>query len=304
MRLRHIFVEAGAGLRRNLTMTLAVIVTMWVSLSLFGAGLLAAQEVGLAKGKWYDKIEISVFLCSKATKGDNCQPGKGATEGQKVTIRKALESNPEVASHGVYFESKHEAYQEFKKTYKGNPLQDSLNEKQMQESFRVKLKDPEQYKGVTSAVQGLPGVQSVQDMHKVLDPLFSWVKLIQWGTIVSSLLLLGAAALQVGNTIRLAAFARRREIGIMRLVGASNFYITLPFLLEAVISALIGAALSCGTLAAAVYFVIIRKAQPSVQSLRWIGWNQTALAMAAVGIVGLLLAIIPTLVTTRRYLRV
>lgn len=304
MRLRHIFAEAGAGLRRNLTMTLAVIVTMWVSLSLFGAGLLAQQEVELAKGKWYDKIEISVFLCSKATKGDNCEPGKDVTEQQKVKIRKTLESNPEVASGGVHFESKHDAYTEFKKAYEGNPLEGSLSEDQMQESFRVKLKDPEKYGGVTSAVQGLPGVQSVQDMHQVLDPLFSWVKLIQWSTIVASLLLLGAAALQIGNTMRLAAFARRREIGIMRLVGASNFYITLPFLLESVVSALIGAALSCGTLAAAVYFVIMRNAQPSIQSLRWIGWNQTGLAMAAVAIVGILLAIIPTLVSTRRYLRV
>ena len=90
----------------------------------------------------------------------------------------------------------------------------------------------------------------------------------------------------------------------MRLVGASNFYITLPFLLESVISALIGAALSCGTLAAGVYFIIIRKARVSIQSLNWIGWHQTFLAMGAVAIVGVLLAIIPTLVTTRKYLRV
>lgn len=90
----------------------------------------------------------------------------------------------------------------------------------------------------------------------------------------------------------------------MRLVGASNFYITLPFLLESVISALIGAALACGTLAAGVYFVIIRKAEASIQSLAWIGWHQTFLAMGAVGIVGILLSVIPTLVTTRKYLRV
>ncbi|SDT29881.1 permease-like cell division protein FtsX [Microlunatus soli] len=305
MRLRHIFAEAGAGLRRNLTMTLAVIVTMWVSLSLFGAGLLAQQEVELAKGKWYDKIEITVFLCSKAvSSGDNCTPGQDTTEAQKQVIRQTLESNPEVAQGGVYFESKHEAYQEFKKAYEGNPLQGSLTEDQMQESFRIKLKNPEQYDGVVSSVQGLPGVQAIQDLKQILDPLFSWINLLQWGTIIASALLLLAAALQIGNTIRLTAFARRREIGIMRLVGASNFYITLPFLLESVISALIGAALSCATLAAGVYFIIMRKAQVSIQSLNWIGWNQTFLAMGAVGIVGILLAVIPTLVTTRKYLRV
>ena len=95
---------------------------------------------------------------------------------------------------------------------------------------------------------------------------------------MASALLLFAAALQIGNTIRLAAFARRREIGIMRLVGASNLYITLPFLLEAVISAVIGAGLACATLASGVYFVIMRKAEVSIQSLPWIGWYQTGLS--------------------------
>jgi cell division transport system permease protein len=304
MRLRHIFAEAGGGLRRNLTMTFAVIVTMWVSLSLLGAGLMAQQEVDLAKGKWYNKAEISVVLCSKASNADNCQHGQAATEQQKVIIRKALESSPEVAADGVYFESKHEAYQEFKKAYHGNAAKNSLTENQMQESFRVKLRDPQHDKGVAAAVGGLPGVQSVQDTHKALDSLFGWVKVAQWGTIIASLLLLGAAVLQIGTTIRLAAFARRREIGIMRLVGASNFSITLPFVLESVIAAVIGVALSCATLAATEYFVIMRKAAISVQSLRWIGWHETFLAMGAVAIVGLLLAIIPTLLTTRRHLRV
>ena len=302
MRLRHIFAEAGAGLRRNLTMTLAVMVTMWVSLSLFGTGILAQQEVDLVKGKWYDKIEVTVFLCTADIKGDNCDPGQDVTDAQKVTIRQALQTNPEVAT--VAFESKHQAYLEFQKAYEGNPLQGSLTENQMQESFRVKLKNPEQYEGVVSAVGGLPGVQLVQDLRKFLDPFFSWVNLLQRSTIVASVLLLIAAALQIGNTIRMAAFARRREIGIMRLVGASNFYITLPFLLESVIAALVGVGLACGTLAAGVYFIIIRKAQVEIQAPGWIGWHQAGLAMGAVAIVGLLLAVVPTLITTRKYLRV
>ncbi len=302
MRYRHIFSETWQGLRRNLTMTLAVIVTMWVSLSLFGAGLLASQQVDLMKGRWYDKIEISIFLCTPDTKGDNCDPGQGVTKAQRATIKKALQSNPEVQS--VYYESKTEAYQEFKKAYQGNPIQDSLTKDQMQESYRVKLKNPEQYQGVVSAVVGLKGVQTVQDLRKYLDPFFSWLSLLQWGTIISSALLLLAAALQIGNTIRLAAFARRREIGIMRLVGASNLYITLPFLFEAILSALIGAALSCATLASIVYFIIKKKAEVSIQSLPWIGWDQAGLAMGGVAIVGLLLAIVPTLITTRKYLRV
>ncbi len=304
MRFRHIFSETFSGLRQNLTMTLAVVMTMWVSLSLFGAGLLASQQVELMKGRWYDRIEISIFLCTADTKGDQCDPGQEVTQPQKDAVRTTLEANPEVAVSGVYFESKQEAYEEFQRAYEGNPIQDSLTVEQMQESYRVKLKNPEQYQGVVSSVVGLKGVQTVQDLRRYLDPFFSWLNLLQWGTIIASALLLFAAALQIGNTIRLAAFARRREIGIMRLVGASNLYITLPFLFEAVISAIIGAGLACVTLASGVYFVIMKKAEVSIQSLPWIGWNQALLAMAGVAIVGLLLAIIPTLITTRKYLRV
>jgi cell division transport system permease protein len=304
MRFRHILSETRAGLRQNLTMTLAVIMTMWVSLSLFGAGLLANQQVELMKGRWYDKIEISIFLCTKDTRGDQCEPGQDATQAQKDAIRATLETNPEVAAGGVYFETKQEAYAEFQKAYEGSPIQDSLTVDQMQESFRVKLKNPEQYQGVVSSVVGLKGVQKVQDLHQVLDPVFQALNLLQWATVGASALLLLASALQIGNTIRLATFARRREIGIMRLVGASNFYITVPFLLEAVISALGGVALACLSLAAGVYFWIIRGARQTVRFIAWIGWRQTWLAMLGVVVVGLVLAIVPTLITTRRYLRV
>jgi cell division transport system permease protein len=304
MRFRHIFSETGAGLRQNLTMTLAVVMTMWVSLSLFGAGLLANQQVELMKGRWYEKIEISIFLCTPYVSGDQCEPGQGVTQAQKDAIQQALVTNPEVAPDGVFFESKQEAWDEFRRAYEGNPIQDSLSVDQMQESFRVKLKNPEQYQGVVSAVVGLKGVQNVQDLRKYLDPFFRTLGFLQWGTLLASALLLFAAALQIANTIRLATFARRREIGIMRLVGASNLYITLPFLLEAVLSALVGAGLACATLASGVYFVITRKAQVSLQALPWIGWPEAGLAMAGVAAVGLVLSIIPTLVTTRKYLRV
>ena len=265
MRFRHILSETRAGLRQNLTMTLAVIMTMWVSLSLFGAGLLASQQVDLMKGRWYDKIEISIFLCAKDTRGDQCDPGQDVTQGQKDEIQRTLEGNPEVAQDGIYFETK---------------------------------------QGVVSSVVGLRGVQKVQDLHQLLDPFFRALNVLQWSTAGASALLLLASALQIGNTIRLATFARRREIGIMRLVGASNFYITMPFLLGAVISALLGVALACLTMAAGVYFWIIRGVRNSIRFIAWIGWQQTAIAMLGVVAVGLVLAVIPTLVTTRRYLRV
>jgi cell division transport system permease protein len=174
----------------------------------------------------------------------------------------------------------------------------------MQDSFRVKLKNPEEYQGVVSAVSGMPGVQLVQDLRKILDPMFTWLNLARWATVGLSALLLLAAALQIGNTIRMAAYSRRREIGIMRLVGASNWYIMLPFLLESLIAAIGGALLACLTLAAVQQFVIIGKAQAEIQTIRWIEWPHVGLAMASLAVVAVVLSIIPTLIATRRFLRV
>jgi cell division transport system permease protein len=284
-------------------MTLAVIVTMWVSLTLFGAGLMTAQQVDRFKDDWYDRVEISVFLCVPDSRGGNCQAGESVTEAQRTEIEAALKSNPEVAE--VFYETKEQAYAQFREYYANNdPILKATTVDKMQDSFRVKLKNPEEYQGVVSAVSGMPGVQLVQDLRKILDPMFTWLNLARWATVGLSALLLLAAALQIGNTIRMAAYSRRREIGIMRLVGASNWYIMLPFLLESLIAAIGGALLACLTLAAVEQFVIIGKAQAEIQTIRWIEWPHVGVAMASIAVVAVVLSIIPTLIATRRFLRV
>jgi cell division transport system permease protein len=284
-------------------MTLAVIVTMWVSLTLFGAGLMTAQQVDRFKDDWYDRVEISVFLCVPDSRGGNCQAGESVTEAQRTEIEATLRSNPEVAE--VFYETKEQAYAQFREYYANNdPILKATTVDKMQDSFRVKLKNPEEYQGVVSAVSGMPGVQLVQDLRKILDPMFTWLNLARWATVGLSALLLLAAALQIGNTIRMAAYSRRREIGIMRLVGASNWYIMLPFLLESLIAAVGGAVLACLTLAAVQQFVIIGKAQAEIQTIRWIEWPHVGLAMASLAVVAVVLSIIPTLIATRRFLRV
>jgi cell division transport system permease protein len=301
--MRHTFSEALGGLRRNASMTLAVVVTMWVSLSLFGAGLLAARQVDLLKDRWYDKIEISAFLCVKdVTKSDYCDTGQDATDAEKAAILAAIQENPE--TQDVYYESKQQAFDEFKQVFAGSSIEDSLTVDQMQDSYRIKLKNPANYQGVVSEISTMKGVQSVQDLHVYLDPIFMWLNALRWGTIGMSVLLLLAASLQIGNTIRMAAFARRRELGIMRLVGASNWYIMLPFLLESLFAAVLGAALASGTIALGLYAVVIQNAQVSLKGLRWIGWSDAGLAMAGVTGVAIVLSIVPTLIATRRYLRV
>lgn len=302
MRFRHIMSETSTAMRRNASMMVAIIVTMWVSLVLFGAGLLAAQQIEVMKGGWYDKVEISIFLCTADTLGDNCTPGQEVTAEQKAAVEQVLAAHPQVAE--IYFESKQQAYDEFVAAYEDSTIRESLTVDQMQESYRVKLVAPEEYRSVVDAVAGMPGVQAVQDLREVFDPLFQWLRTAQWAAIGTSALLLLAAALQIGNTIRLAVFARRREIGIMRLVGASNGYITLPFVLETLVAGLVGAALAAGTLVAGMYALVFRNAQVSLHALPWIGWEETGIALAGLAIVAVFLSIIPTLIATNRYLRV
>lgn len=300
--MRHTLRETWSGLKRNTAMTIAVIVTMAVSLSLFGVGLLTSMQVDQIKSRWYNKIEISVFLCTERTSGGSCETGKATTDAQRAAIKSALEANPEVQE--VFYESKEEAFEEFKRVFKDSPILASRTADQMQDSFRIKLVNPEQYQTVVNEAKGLQGVQNVRDLREVLDPTFNALNALKWATIGMSLLLLLAAALQITTTIRMAAFTRRREIGIMRLVGASNFYIMLPFLLESLIAGVVGALIASGALAATYIVVIEQNARTSIQALSWIEWPQVFSAMIAIGAVGVALAIIPTLLATRKYLRI
>ncbi|REF37584.1 permease-like cell division protein FtsX [Thermasporomyces composti] len=299
MQIRYAFSELGTGLRRNVTMTVAVIVTVWISLVLFGFGLLVRSEVELAKGFWYDKVEIAVFLCNDVTSAPQCADG-AVSEEQKAEIKRVLVANPEVRQ--VYHESQEEAYERYKQIYKDSATVDLVKPSDLQESFRVSLKDPQQYHGVRSAVQGLPGVFSVQDSREVLEPLFKGLNGLQWVSIGLAGGLLIAAVLQISNTIRLTVFSRRREISIMRLVGASNFYIQLPFVIESMVAALAGGLLACATLAFTPY--VTERLRTDVRVVPWIGWDETLAVMPVVLGVGALLAVVASLVTLRRYLQV
>lgn len=305
--MRHTLRETWSGLRRNMSMTVSVIITMWVSLALFGASLMTIAEVDELKGDWYDRIEISAFLCNQDSAanglGGNCTEGENVTAEQREAIRSVLEADPNVET--IYYQTKQEAYEEFRATYGDNPVRDSLTVEQMQEVFRVKLKNPQDYQGVIGELSVLEGVQNVQDLHTILDPFFRVINALKWGTMGIACVLLLAGSLQIANSIRMSAFTRRREIGIMRLTGASTTYILLPFLLEALFSGVIGSLLACGVMAGLQYFVVdTLSAHQVLSSFGWIGWGQTCPAMLVVLAVGVVLSVVPTLIVTRTYLRV
>ena len=303
MQLRYVFSELGQGLRRNLSMHIAVVLTLFVSLTLVGLGVLLNQQADKAAEHWGNQLQITVWLCK--AKDDNPACTGEVTDAQKAAIEKVIDENPEVA--GYHTESKEEAFQKVKELlgpdkFEGpNPAATAAD---MPESVWITLKNPDQYQGVTSAVVGLDGVSGIRDMRNVLKPIYGSINALQWGALGTAAFLVLAALLLVGNTIRLAAFARRREIGIMRLVGASTLYIALPFLLEALVTALIGVALAGGALAAFMYFGIDQRAATGLKFMPWIGLPEYTTALICVAILGPILTLLPTLVLTRKYLKV
>ena len=302
MRVTFVASEVGSGLRRNLTMTLAVIITVAVSLGLFGASLLVRAQVSTMKDFWYDKVEVSIFLCGKGSDTPSCSGG-AVTDAQRDQIEADLESlKPIVES--IYYESKAEAFQRFKEQFKNSPIVDNVSEAALPESFRVKLSDPTKYDVVASAFAGRPGIEQVNDQRQILDKFFRLLGGLQLIALLIAIAMLIVTVLLIVNTMRVAAFSRRRETSIMRLVGASNFYIQLPFLLEAAFAAGAGALLAIGTLMLTKAVVIDGVLAPSFQFTAFVGWDAVFTIAPIMLITGVLLAGLAAFFTLRKYLRV
>ncbi len=306
MQLTYVFSELATGLRRNVSMTIAVVLTLFVSLTLVGLGLLLNSQAEKAEQFWGDRLQITIFMCTDSSPTTNCIDGR-ATDAQKAEVVEVLESSEEVKDW--HFEDSQQAYEKWREVYaSGGETQqqviDAIRPGDLAESYWVTLKDPRQFEALQRQVADRPGVGSVRDLREVLEPIYFWIDGFKWGAIVIAVFLLFAAILQVGNTIRLAAYARRKEIGIMRLVGASSLYIQLPFLLEALVASVLGIALAGAAIFAFLNVVVYRLLRPNSNLVAWIDYQDGAVALLAMTCVGLVLTLVPTLVLTRKYLRV
>lgn len=301
MRVRFVLSEMALGLRRNLSLTFAVIITVAVSLALIGAGLLIRDQINTMKGYWYDKINVSIFLCGSASPEPTCHGS--VTPAEKAALRGELSAMPQVQK--VYFESSQQAYQNYKKLFKNSPdLVKNVDPASLPQSFRVKLRNPNEIGSIIARFSNQPGVQLVQDQRALVGKLFQVLHGFQVAAYVIAATLFGAAAFLIFNTIRVAAYSRRRETGIMRLVGASRFYIQLPFLLEGAIVGLIGAVFGTAGLVLFKYVFIDRGLQPNIRSISFIGWDWVWTVVPVLFLIGIGMASVASLVTIRRYLRV
>ncbi|MEU6645862.1 permease-like cell division protein FtsX [Saccharomonospora sp. NPDC046836] len=252
MRASFVFSEVITGLRRNVTMTIAMILTTAISLGMFGGGLLFVRTIDKMQASYLDDVEVAVYLT-----GDISANDADCTSEPCTAIRQSLENNQAVES--VVFENRTQAYERFKRIFEGQPeLVELARPEALPASLHVKLFDPARSDVIVQEYTGQPGVANIDDQNKFLDRFFSLLNSGRNGTFIIALIAALAAVLLIANTIQVSAYTRRTEVGIMRLVGATRWYTQLPFLLEAVVAGTFGAVLGIGGLIALKYVALDR----------------------------------------------
>jgi cell division transport system permease protein len=243
MRSRFVLSEVLGDLRRNVAMTLAMILTAAICLALLGASFLLFRQVSQMQEYYSSRIGVSIFL------KDNI------TDDQRNQLQSALKGNPLVTS--VSFQSKEAAYAEFRENFKDSPdLLSQVQPAQLPASFRVKLKDPTLFTAALGGYAGKPGVDQIVDQRRLIQNIFDTFGTLRLGAVAIALVEAIAAVLLIGNMIQVAAYSRRREVAVMRLVGASHFFVQLPFVLFATIAGTIGAVLGWLVLLGAKFFLV------------------------------------------------
>jgi cell division transport system permease protein len=304
MRLRFVFSELAIGLRKNLLMLFAVVIITAFSMLFLGLALLLQREVGLIKHSFYQKLQVSVYLCGSFSENPACPTP--VTEAQISDIQNTLLGlRPTVTS--VQFVDQQQAYQIFKTLFKDNPdLVKSTLPSTLPESFIVKLSDPHKFDVIASSLAGKPGVDEVQNENSFLKTLFKVMNAIRNAALFACVLAIAAAGILIGIAVKVAADGRRREIGIMRLVGAANLYIRLPFLLEGVVAGVSGAVLGFGGVTLVKSILVDGHLKPVVAVLggALVGWSDVFSTLPWLVGFGAAVAAVASYVTLRAYLRV
>jgi cell division transport system permease protein len=303
MRAQFVLHEVWIGLRRNLTMSVALVVVVAISLSLLGTGLLFVKQVDNTRTYWQSKVQLSVYLCTTSDPSPSCAKNGAVTQSEISSIQGELNGNDDVI-HAT-FVSASKNYSQFKQEFAANqPMVRYTEANQIPASFEIRLKNTEADAGpVSQVVDGYPGVSEVVDDSSILSGFYKLLDGARNAVVIVAIFLLVAAILLVANTIRLSAFNRRRETSIMRLVGASNFYVQLPFLVEGMIAGLIGWLVATGLLVLVKALML-----NSLQRIFPYGIPLSTADVVEVIIVamitGLLICGSTSFLTLRRYLRV
>ncbi|GAB4083911.1 permease-like cell division protein FtsX [Myceligenerans cantabricum] len=303
MRFQFVAGEVAAGLRRNTTMVVAVVLVTFVSLTFVGAAALLQTQIGKLKDDWYDLVQVSVFLCPEGSMMPTCAAGE-ATEKQVDAVRDVVDTELSGEVTAVYEETKADAFDAFTERYPDGYQGTQLTEDDMQASLRLELADPEQFAVVSDVLTGRDGVELVEDQRAVFEPLFRTLNVATLLAAGLAGVMLLAAILLITTTIRLSAVSRRKETEIMRLVGASNLFVQLPFILEGAIAAVTGALLAGLGLWLAVRFLVTDWLERSVDWVAYVDSGDVIALAPFLVLVAVALAAVSSVVTLNRYARI
>lgn len=304
MRFGLVLSEVGQGLRRNVSMVISIVLVTFISLTFVGAAILLQMQINQMKGYWYDKAQVAVYLCTAYAEGGNCNEVEATAE-QKADIQQELEAPPLAPLISQFdFADHEEMYQRYQEQFSGSESSAFVTPDFIPETFWVNLKDPSQSDVLVERLSGVAGVDEVVDQRKYLQPIFDALNAASFTAIGIAGLMLIAAVLLIATTIRLSAFSRRRELGIMRLVGASNRFIQTPFVLEGVVAALIGSVLASGAIVAIVQFFVQGYLNATPSATPFVDLGDALIVVPILVVAGAGLAAVSAAVAIRRYLKV
>lgn len=286
----YYFRETVTGLRRNGLVAFAAISTAFIALLLLGLALLIREQVNLIVGATTGRVEVVVYLNDEIS------------DAQQQRLNQVLLDMPEVAS--IDYQSKEEAFEYAKELFKDQPeLIDNVSPDTFPASFRIRLQDPEQYKVIPARLAGEPGIKKISAQQELLDRLFAVTRVFRVGVLLIAVVMLVSAAVLIANTVRMGLFARRKEIGIMKLVGATNWRIRVPFLVEGMVEGLIGAGLAV----IALFGLKVAFIDPLYGKIIFVPWVQSSHVLATVPWIlgaGVAVAVLASFVAMRRFLDV
>jgi cell division transport system permease protein len=285
-------------------MVFSIVLVTFISLTFVGVAALLQLQIGQMKNYWYDRAQVAVYLCTDFSPEAACPMG-GVDETQIASVKSQLDSaaiSPYVEEY--FFETHEAAYEKFSQEFAGSSVLEFITPEQLNQAFWVNLKNPSDSQLIAESFSGLEGVEEVRDQRGYLDQIFAFMNVGSLAAAGVAGVMLLSATLLIATTIRLSAFSRRREISIMRLVGASNFSIQLPFVLEGIFAALLGGLLAAGATVAAVQYLVTDYLALQLPFTSFVGFaDAMAVAPWLVGL-GVILAIIASGISIRRYLKI
>lgn len=234
-KIKMFILDALKSLKRNKTITLASIVTVSATLFIFGVFLLVAQTINMGVESVESKVEIKAYL------------NEGITSTEQSNVENIINSVEGVKE--VYYESKEEAFEHFKERLgEDNSILTGFSEERnpLPNSFVISLDEPEAAMRVEDALTGVRGVEDVGNERETVEKIIGLAKLIRSMGVVIFIILVLVSLFLISNTIKLTVYSRRREIGIMKFVGATDWFIRWPFIIEGMIMGLVGGVIAFG----------------------------------------------------------